>query len=128
MAEQAAADTETELDEAPVALESLPEAATLDPPAPRDEAPEVAALDDQGLGVGWVLQVATVSAESRAEALRIELANKGYKAFVEPLERGGDTLYRVKIGPKVERAKLEPIQLVIDRELGVASKIQRYIQ
>ena len=125
-AEQAADDATVIEDD--VSLAEVPTATELDAAAPRTQAPEAPRLDSQGLGVAWVLQVATVSAETRAEALRDELGAKGYKAFIKPITRNGDTLYRVQVGPKVEREKLEPIRRVVDRELGVESAILRYVQ
>lgn len=125
-AEQAA-DSATTVDES-ASLAAVPPAAQLDKPTPRDVAPETPTLDPQGLGVAWVLQVATVSSSSRAQALRSQLGDKGYKAFIKPITRNGDTLYRVQVGPKVEREKLEPIRRVVDRELGVESAILRYVQ
>lgn len=125
---QSQADAGTTIEDEPAPLDALPQAETLDPLVPRDEAPVAPTLDEEGLGVAWVLQVATVSAEPRADALRQQLQDKGYKAFVVPIQRGDDTLYRVQIGPKVERAKLEPIRVAIDRELAVESAILRYVQ
>ncbi len=125
-AEQAA-DTATVVEDA-ASLATVPSASELDPPSPREQAPETPVLDSEGLGVAWVLQVATVSSASRAETLRVELGEKGYKAFIKPITRNGDTLYRVQVGPKVEREKLEPIRSAVDRELGVESAILRYVQ
>jgi len=46
---------------------------------------------------------------------------------VKKVDRGGKDLYRVYIGPKFERAKLEKIQSDVDAEFGVKSMIARYI-
>ena len=69
----------------------------------------MAAFDDDGLPVAWVLQVATVSSVEKARKLRDELIGNGEKAFYEPLRRDNDTLYRVYVGPKFERAQLAPL-------------------
>ena len=132
---QRAADAATELTDDPsttadssVLMEGLPEAESLEPLAPREAAPAQPMLDDEGLGVAWVLQVATVSSEARAEALLERLGDKGYKAFIKPITRGDRSLFRVQVGPKVERARLERIKAVIDPELRVDSAILRYVQ
>lgn len=132
---QRAADTATELAEPPedavepeALMSGLPEADELEPLATREQPPAEPELDEQGLGVAWVLQVATVSSETRAQALLARLGDKGYKAFIKPIKRDKRSLYRVQIGPKVERARLEKIKAVIDPELRVESAILRYVQ
>jgi len=99
-----------------------------DEPYPtRDRAPEVAAFDDDGLPVAWVLQVATVSSVQKARKLRDELIGNGEKAFYEPLRRDNDTLYRVYVGPKFERAQLAPVKARVDARYGVKSLVSRYV-
>jgi DedD protein len=129
--EQSEVDQQTSVDaEAEVQLaaraEQLAEASSLDPPVARTEAPAQPMLDEQQLPVGWVLQVMASQTEVRAGALRDALKDKGYDAFVERADVNGRALYRVQIGPKIERAKLLSIKTEIDRELKVDSKIIRY--
>ncbi len=126
VAEEAAA-------EESVAEESVAEPApvprpTADEPYPtREQAPEVAAFDDDGLPVAWVLQVATVSSVDTARKLRDELIDNGDKAFYEPLRRDNGTLYRVYVGPKFERAQLAPVKARVDDRYGVKSLVSRYV-
>lgn len=131
-----AADVATSLPAEPVgekaAIQSqtiaLKPAADLDPPTPRSIAPVVSPVDEQGLAVAWVLQVATVSSESRAKALLEQLKKRAYPAFIQRTENGNKVLYRIKIGPKVERAKLESIKVDVDALLDVDAAILRYVQ
>jgi DedD protein len=95
-------------------------------PVPRDSAPETPRLDEQGLPIAWVLQVATVSAQASAEGLRDRLSAQGHKAYMRPLSRDGKTLYRVYIGPQFERAQLATAKRAIDAEFGVNAIISRY--
>lgn len=100
----------------------------VDEPYPtRDRAPEVAAFDDDGLPVAWVLQVATVSSVDKARRLRDELIDNGEKAFYEPLRRDNGTLYRVYVGPKFERAQLAPVKARVDARYAVKSLVSRYV-
>lgn len=92
----------------------------------RDEAPEQPTLDEQGLPVAWILQVASVSSAGKADELRNRLLAMDEKAYVKKLERGQKNLYRVYIGPNIERAQLERIQADIDQRFGVRSLIVRY--
>jgi DedD protein len=115
VADQAEVDQQTTVDaEAEAALaaraEQLAEAVTLDPPVTRTEAPADPVLDAQQLPIGWVLQVMASQTEAGATAVCDALKDKGYDAFVVRANVNGRALYRVQIGPKVERAKLLPIK------------------
>ena len=93
----------------------------------RTEPPVQPTLDGKGLPVAWILQVASVSSASKADELRDGLLAMREKAYVKKLERGQKDLYRVYIGPNVERAQLEGIQAGIDKRFGVKSIIVRYV-
>jgi DedD protein len=116
----------------PLSGEPVPDANTPAPaptpePGTRTAPPEQPALDGSGLPVGWILQVATVSNAAKADELRDTLLASGEKAYVKKLEAGGKVLYRVSIGPNVERAQLERVQPQIDTRFGVKSLIVRYV-
>lgn len=68
---------------------------------------------------GWVVQLGSFSSEKNAEELRERLQKKGYRVFVEHIKQGGQTAYRVRIGPEQQRAAAEAIrdQLVHDLKL-----------
>lgn len=126
-------DVVAQVEVTPLSAEPVPDANTpAPPPAPAPEPsarttpPEQPALDSSGLPVGWILQVATVSNAAKADELRDTLLASGEKAYVKKLEAGGKVLYRVSIGPNVERAQLERIQPQIDTRFGVKSLIVRY--
>jgi DedD protein len=93
----------------------------------REKAPEKLAMDGQGVPVAWILQVASVSSLDKAEQLRQKLLQKDHKAYTRKVKSDGRELYRVYIGPKFERARLEAIQGEVDREFGVKSLIVRYV-
>ncbi|MCC7257456.1 MAG: SPOR domain-containing protein [Gammaproteobacteria bacterium] len=54
-------------------------------------------------GSGFVVQVGTFGQRANAERLVATLRGKGFEAYVSPLERGGKTLYRVRVGPAGSR-------------------------
>lgn len=100
------------------------------PPEPgetRQEAPEQPALDAQGVPIAWMLQVASVSSQDKAEALRQRLEAMGEKAWVDPVSVSGRTMYRVNVGPKFERARLDALRPEVDTEFGVKSLVRRYL-
>jgi DedD protein len=87
---------------------------------------ERADFDDQGLPVSWELQVATFSAAERAEEIALELRNKGHKAYVSAVTIDGTKLFRVRIGPKMQKQRLLDLQPDIDAYYGVESSIIRF--
>lgn len=86
-------------------LASKPAAPATTPATPKTQ-PAPAQRPVVGMSV-WAVQVAALAAQSDAEKRAAELRNKGYKAFVEPTQSGGKTLYRVRVGPEKDRARAE---------------------
>lgn len=126
------ASDEAAVEDADVTLPIEPEAVASWPvtkpgPVTREVSPEVPALDADGLPIAWSLQVATMSSREKAQQLRDELIHQQMKAYVKPLQRGGDRLYRVYVGPKFERAQLEAIKQSVDARYGVESLVSRYV-
>ena len=127
--EQASADAETRIDAESIDLVDLPQRADLEsalvPEAPSAGEP---LIDDEGLPVFWVLQVATVGSDARAKELVEGLTDLGYTAFSTPYTRVDEELFRVQIGPNAERRKLLLIKPEVDSVLGVDSQVLRYVQ
>lgn len=94
---------------------------------PRSAAPPALRTDSDGIPVAWILQVASVSTAQKADSLRQRLLDMGQKGYVKKIKRGNKDLYRVYIGPKYERDRLERIKPEIDAEFGVSSMISRYL-
>ena len=127
--EQIAADAETRIDAETIDLADLPQRADLESALVRDAPPARDPLiDDEGLPVFWVLQVATVGSDARATELVEGLTDLGYTAFSAPYARVGEELFRVQIGPNAERRKLLLIKPEVDSVLGVDSQVLRYVQ
>lgn len=121
IAENPAAPAEVETGSPAVAPEPAPPVART-----RTSPPEKPALDSDGVPIAWILQVASVSSDSKAEELRQQLQALDHKAYVKKVTREGRSLYRVYVGPKFERARLETIQADIDARFGVKSMVMRY--
>jgi len=64
------------------------------PPAEKDTAPAVA-----GDGSRFLLQAGAFRSHDDADAMRARLALLGLDSRIFPLEQGGATLYRVRLGP-----------------------------
>ena len=85
-------------------------------------------VDEAGLPIFWVLQVAAVGSSDRADELVAALEQRGYRAFFKQYLREAEQLYRVQIGPKFDRAALMQIKPEIDSILAVDSQVLRYVQ
>lgn len=95
-------------------------------PEQQSSALQRADFDDQGLPVSWELQVATFSTAERAQEIALELRNKGHKAYVSAVTIDGTKLFRVRIGPKMQKERLRDLQPDIDAYYGVESSIIRF--
>jgi DedD protein len=107
--------------------EDTPAAVPAPPPVTRSTPPEKPVIDAEGVPVAWVLQVASLSSASKAEALRQQLLELDHKAYVKKVRREGRDLHRVYVGPKFERARLETIKQEVDARFKVQSVIMRYL-
>ena len=126
---QEAADIQTQTDAEGSALAALPDSGSVAAPQPRGAPPsEDPLIDEQGLAIFYVLQVATVGSASRANELVEGLQARGYKAFSTRYVRVDDELFRIQIGPNAERAPLMRIKPEVDAVLKVDSQILRYEQ
>lgn len=95
-------------------------------PEQQSSAKQRAEFDWQGLPVSWELQVATFSTAQRAEEIAVDLRNKGHKAYVSAVTMDGKKLFRVRIGPKMQKQRLLDLQPDIDAYYGVESSIVRF--
>jgi DedD protein len=56
-----------------------------------------------------VIQVFSSADKSQAERIRQRLVNGGHPAFLSPVEVGGSTMYRVRIGPYATRTDAQKV-------------------
>jgi DedD protein len=63
----------------------------------------------------YVIQVFSSPDQTQAERIRGKLVGGGQKAYLSPIDRGGRTMYRVRIGPFKTRADAQ----------GVADKVRK---
>lgn len=116
--------------ELPEALASAAEpgssAAPQEQPVAKPERPKPA-LDEQGIPIAWVVQVASMSQRDKAEALQTQLIAMDYKANIKTIRRGEQRLYRVYIGPSFSKPQTEKIKQNVDRAFAVSSIVSRYV-
>lgn len=61
----------------------------------------------------WALQLGSFSQESNANDLRDRLRVKGYASYVDVLKKPNRTIYRVRIGPELDKKQLEKLQATL---------------
>lgn len=105
---------------APVA-DSGPDAAPEAEPEPSPAA--AAAPSEAAPKSGWAVQVGAFGSQDNAIALRDRLRKAGFTAYVEKAQLASGTLYRVRIGPEIERADADALLEKLTRETGVKGKV-----
>lgn len=71
-------------------------------PAATEPAPEARPVEPAADG-GWAVQLGSFSTEGNAKALARKVNEAGFNAFVQQVQVDNGTMYRVRIGPLVER-------------------------
>jgi cell division septation protein DedD len=100
----------------PVRLESGASTPAGDEPA--SAAPKAAARAG-----GWAVQVAAMSSQADANALRDKLRAGGFDGFVDSVVSGGKKLWRVRAGPQTQRSDAERVRDQIKSKLGLAGNV-----
>jgi DedD protein len=92
---------------------------------PKPEASTKAAIPSGASG--WVVQVASFSDQPKAFTLRDRLRKAGHPAFVERAHSGaGATIYRVKVGPVLQRTEADRLKQQVDKETKLNSLVMKY--
>ena len=74
----------------------------------------------------WVLRLGTFRNKPNVDALLNKLETAGVKTFVKPVEAKAGTLYRVFVGPELEKSKLEKAQQTLKELTGLDGKITQF--
>jgi DedD protein len=84
---------------------SAPAVAAAETPAPAKSPP--AAAPSGTSTRRWAVQLMATASREEAQREAEDLRNGNYAAFVMPVQSGRSTLYRVRVGPFMERAQAE---------------------
>ncbi len=103
----------------PAASSATPQPAEIEPAAALSTAPAPApaSAKPQSAPGAWVVQLGSFSSEQNALALRNQLRAKGYTTFVEKTKSGATALYRVNVGPELERARAEAQRDTLEKDM-----------
>lgn len=121
--------------EPPAPEPSAPNATAKPAPAPNRStaSPPVAVVSGGGasekpgaLSPAWMVQVGSFKDQSNAEALVNKLRAAGYATRVESASVGGSRVYRVKVGPELERAAAEKLIADLQMRFGLRGALRRH--
>ncbi|WP_421863619.1 SPOR domain-containing protein [Motiliproteus sp.] len=85
-------------------------------------AKEKPVLDQQGVPVGWTLQLASFKERANAVALQQKLIQRGYKAYI----RQKGPLSKVFVGPDNQKSRIEQLKQQLKREVKLDGLVLRY--
>ncbi len=71
----------------------------------------------------WAVQLAAVSNRADADALRDKLRAAGFDGFVDSVQSGGKTLWRVRAGPQTERADAQRVHDQIKAKFDIDGNV-----
>jgi DedD protein len=77
------------------------------------------ASDKSELASAWVIQAGSFTNEDKAKALAEKLRQSKFAAFVEAVHGDSGSIYRVQVGPELERGRAEQIQRQMESSAGV---------
>lgn len=92
--------------------------------APQSTTPATTSASATKAG-GWAVQLAALSNEADANALRDKLRASGFDGYVNPVQSGSTRLWQVRAGPLTQHADAERVQAQIKAKLGVDGVIRR---
>ncbi len=92
-------------------------------PAKAAAAPTAAAPAAAPRAGGYAVQLAALGSSAEANALRDKLRAGGFDGFVDTVNVGGRTLWRVRAGPQTQRADAERVRDQIKAKLGLGGNV-----
>jgi DedD protein len=72
---------------------------------------------------GFAVQLGAMKAVEDANKLRDRVKNAGYAAFVDKVDSNGVTLWRVRVGPEVDRAAADKLKIALKDKLKLDGMI-----
>ena len=75
---------------------------------------------------GWVVQVASFSEEPKAFALRDRLRKAGHPVFIERGRSSGGVIYRVKVGPVLQRTEADRLKKQVAKQTKLDGLVMKY--
>jgi DedD protein len=96
------------------------------PPTPALPEQATTRQDARGIPIAWVVVVGSFADQTKASGIVADLKKRGFKAYIDALNRDGRTLYRVSIGPKLEKFQADKIKQEIDALMKVNASVLKF--
>jgi DedD protein len=93
------------------------ESPAVEPPVTEPPVAEKPAVEPRVGLTAWVIQVGSFSSRENAEKLVQQIREMKYAAFMEQADVDGKTVYRVKVGPEVDRKLADKMLVSLNNEL-----------
>ena len=123
---ETAAETATVLMErVPPPVEPAPSIDTAKAPEPERKPASTPAPASEDLS-SWVIQVAAFREHKRAYSLVQDLRAKGFPAYIEEAEVKEQLWHRVRVGPEIDRRRIETMAASLESQTGADVRIQSY--
>ena len=106
----------------PAATQQPAQAPAVPAVAPVATAAPASHLDADGVPVSWAVQLVSLSSRARAEELQQKLRSQGLTAYI----RSVDGMYRVFVGPLLERAEAERVGGQLARQHKLSPIVVRF--
>lgn len=74
----------------------------------------------------WALQTGSFSEQSNAQVMRDQLRAKGYAAYIDEQKSSDGKAYRVRIGPELDRERVEKLKLKLESEDKIAGMVVKH--
>jgi DedD protein len=91
-----------------------------------DAAAAAAAPAAPSARAAWVVRLGSFSSKDNAVALRNRVRTAGFDAFVDEVKVDGTTMYRVHVGPEIDRARGDALRERLARELKLDGLVVGY--
>lgn len=95
-------------------------------PAPAENTGDKLKSSDQPKIHAWALQLGSFSNEANAEIMRDRFRAKGYASYVDVQKQKKKVIYRVRIGPELDRQRLEVIKAKLIKKEKIKSMIVKH--
>jgi DedD protein len=94
--------------------------------APAVKESSATTAENPGAVTGWIVQVGSFSQKANAEKLQDRLRKMGMACFVASAQHNGKMIYRVRVGPEIDRADAEKIQMSVKAKTKLNGLVMKY--
>jgi len=91
-----------------------------------DSQDQPSGLNAEGIPRAWIVQVASLGERAKAQSLVEQLLADGYKAYSHRVFIGGETHYRIYVGPKVAKQTMLEQQQTIERKYKLSTLLLEF--